>query len=329
MNEQGFVDRREQDWKRLSALCDAGESSLKYLKEDELREFFRLYRRVSTDLAVARTKTTNEPLIDYLNGLAGRSYGILYREPRKPFWGTLLAAIFLSAQTVRRNRWFVLMSALIFFGSAFFVYGLLSWVPETRDQLIPDGMASNFDAWKKGGFPDKTSSQSGFMVGFYASNNPRTAVIAGAVGAGSFGLASVYLLFENGAILGALAHEVAPLGKLGFLLSSISPHGVPELSGIIVAGSCGLLLGYSLINPGQRRRGDALKAAGKDAVVLLATSVCLMFIAAPIEAFFSFQGSVPQPVKVIVALISVIAWGIFWTFVGRTVEPATTSGASN
>ena len=320
MNEESFVDKREVDWKRLTALCDSAEAGLTRLTAGDLREFIRLYRRVSTDLALARTKSTNDPLITYLNDLVGRAYGVLYRSPRKPFLATLLATIALSTQTVRRNRWFLFTSASIFFGSAFLIFFLMSWVPAVKDTVIPPGMEKNFDGWKKGEFQEKSGSESGAMTGFYASNNPRTAIITGAVGAGSFGVASVFFLFQNGAILGALAHEVAPVGKLPFLLSSISPHGVPELSGIIVAGSAGLLLGYALINPGRRRRSDALKAVGKDAIVLLATSVVLMFIAAPIEAFFSFQPQIPQWLKVVVAVISVIAWAALWTGFGRNPE---------
>ena len=159
------------------------------------------------------------------------------------------------------------------------------------------------------------------MAGFYASNNPRTSIITGSVGAGSFGLISVYLLFSNGSLLGVLGHEMASVGKLGFLISSIAPHGVPELSGIIVSGSTGLLLGYAVINPGRRRRGAALAMVGKDAIVLLATSVVLMFIAAPIEAFFSFQPTVPQWLKAGVAIVSICAWAAFWTSFGKPAEP--------
>jgi len=323
MNEQSFVDRRENDWKRLTSLCDTADSSLKKLNIAELREFIRLYRHVSSDLALARTKSTNIPLINYLNDLAGRAYGILYRSPKRPFWATLVGAVTASTQTVRRNRWFVFTSASIFFGSAFFVFGLMSWVPDTRDLLIPPALEKEFDGWKKGGFEERSGSESGMMTGFYASHNPTVALVTGAIGAGTFGIGSVLFLFQNGATLGALAHEVAPVGKLGYLLSSIFPHGVPELSGAIVAGSSGLLLGYALINPGRRRRADALKAVGKDAIVLLGTSVVLMFMAAPIEAFFSFQPSVPQWVKVVVGGVEVCGWAAIWIFFGRTphVEP--------
>lgn len=318
MNEQGFVDRRELDWKRLGELSDKADASIKRLDAAELREFIRLYRRVSTDLALARTKSTNIPLISHLNDLVGRAYGILYRSPRKPVLGTLFAAIGVCTQTVRRNKWFLATSAAIFFGSAVFIFFLMDWVPAVRDQMIPEGMEKVFEGWKKGSFEERSGSQSGMMAGFYASNNPRTSIITGAVGAGSFGIISVALLFQNGAILGALAHEMASVGKLGFLISSISPHGVPELSGIVVAGGTGLLLAYAVINPGRRRRADALRLVGKDAIVLLATSVVLMFMAAPIEGFFSFQPNVPQWLKAAVAILELCAWATLWTFYARS-----------
>ncbi len=321
MNEQSFVDRRESDWQRLTALCDKGESGLRNLSGAEIRELVKLYRRASTDLSIARTKSTNVPLIAFLNDLSGRAYGILYRAPGKPFLKTLQEAVELSAQTVRRNRWFIFVSAAIFFGSAFFVAGILACVPDAKDKVIPPQMDKLFDSWRSGKFDERSSTESGMMAGFYASNNPRTSIITGAVGAGSFGVVSVYFLFNNGAILGALGHEMAVVGKLPFLISSIAPHGVPELSGIIVSGGCGLLLGYALINPGRRRRSDALKAVGKDAIVLLSTSVVLMFIAAPIEGFFSFQPAVPQWLKAAVACVSIVVWAIFWTSFGRTETP--------
>ena len=321
MNEQAFVDKRETDWQRLSQLCDDADNGLKRMSGQQILEMIRLYRRVSTDLATARTKSTNVALITYLNDLAGRTYGVLYRSPNKPFFQVIQGSIALSAQTFRRNRWFVLLSAVIFFGSAFFIGGLLTVRPDVKEVVIPAQMEPLFDHWKKGTFEDRGISGSGMMTGFYASNNPRTSIITGSIGAGSFGLFSIYLLFENGEILGALGYEMQTVGKLPFLVSSIAPHGVPELSGIIVSGSCGLLLGYAVLNPGRRRRADALRAVGRDAIVLLATSVVLMFIAAPIEGFFSFQPGVPQWLKAAVAVLEVIGWAMFWSSYGRQEKP--------
>ncbi len=317
VNEQGFVDRREVDWNRLAELCDKSDTSLKKLSGAELKEFIRLYRRVSTDLALARTKSTNIPLISYLNDLAGRAYGTLYRSPRKPFWGTLFGAIATGAQTVRRHKWFVLVSALLTFAPAFIVFFLMDSVPDLRDRIVTPDLEPTFKQWQTGQYPDHDASQSGMMAAFYASHNPEVAIITGAIGAGTFGTMSVYFLVKNGLMLGALAHDMRPVGHLGFLLTSICPHGVTELSGCVVSGSAGLLLAWALINPGRRRRADALKAVGKDAIVLLATSVILMFMAAPVEAFFSFQPQVPPWAKIAFAAASATAWACFWILFGR------------
>lgn len=313
MNEQGFYERRRQDWDRLCVLTDQAEFNPAQLNPNDLKEFVRLYRKVSTDLALVRTQSTNVALVDFLNSLVGRSYGILYRAPRKSLFSSLAGAVAVAAQTVRRRKMFVLVSATLFFGSWFGMFGLLSVRPDLREFLVPDQMKSSFDQWKSGNFPSRGSSESFASTGFYMSNNPRAAILTGAIGAGTFGVGSVFMVLTNGALIGTLSSEVLPVGKLGFLLSSIFPHGVPELSGLIISGSSGLLLGYALINPGRRRRGDALREVGPDAVTLLAISVTLMFIAAPIEGFFSFNPLVPGWVKVVVGSVSLTAWLIFWS----------------
>lgn len=322
MNEQSFFERRSPDWTRLMVLCDRADRSPSDLNSSELRELIRAYRRVSTDLAFVRTVSTNPDLVTYLNDLAARAYGVVYREPRQSLIKIIVDAVATAARTVRKCRWFVFASFVLFFGSAFAAFELSLNSVDARNYFVPSGLKAVFEQWKKGpaGLEERTGSEGAMMGGFYASNNPRTAIIAGAVGAGTFGVLSVYMVSENGAILGVLASELAPVGRVDFLLSSVAPHGVPELSGIIIAGAAGLMLGYALINPGRRTRGDSLRSAGKDAVVLLGTSVIMMFIAAPIEGFFSFNPHVSGAVKTTVAIISLIAWLAFWSSFGKTQE---------
>ncbi|MEZ0326433.1 MAG: stage II sporulation protein M [Fimbriimonas sp.] len=321
MNEQSFVERRDCDWKRLTELTNkAADKRLENLTGQELREFVTLYRRASTDLAIARTKSRNTLLADYLNNITLRAYGVLYRAPRAGFWAAMRNAAATSAQTIRARFRFILVAASIFFGASFLVYGTYANNPEAKDAIVGADSSRMFESWKKGEFQQNTGSQSAMMGAFYASNNPRVAIIEGAVGAATFGAASIYLLFQNGAMIGALASEMSSVGKLPFLISSIAPHGVPELSGAIVGGAAGLLFAWAVINPGRRRRGDALKAVAKDGMVLILTSVALMFIAAPIEGFFSFNPSFPQELKAGVALVSLIAWAAFWIGFGRTTE---------
>jgi len=320
MNEVAFVGKREADWKRLTFLCDRADSTIQMLRPEELHEFIRLYRRISADLALVRTKSTNIQLIDYLNDLAGRAYAILYKAPRKPFFKAIGDSIVGCAQTVRRCKFFVLASALLFVCSGLLTFGLMHFVPDTRTFFVPDNEKELFDQWKEGHFEERTGSNSTMMTGFYAVNNPTVSMQAGAISAATFGIGTAEILYQNGVIIGALAYEMNTVGKVGFLFASIMPHGIPELSGIVMAGSAGFVMGWALINPGRRKRGEALKAAGKDAITLLCTAVVLMFIAAPIEGFFSFNPHVPTPLKVVVIGVEAVFWGFFWVGFGRSEE---------
>lgn len=320
INETAFVDRREADWKRLTQLSDRAETSPQNLSPEEFAEFVRLYRRASADLAMIRTKSKNVQLADFLNDMVGRAYGILYREPRGSLGKALGSGVALAAQTVRKRKWFMLLSAILFFGSGFFSFFLMTVRPDTKAYFLPEGHEKMFEGWKSGEFDERDTSDNIVMSAFYASNNPRVAVIAGSVAAATFGIGTTYILVSNGYLLGTLAKELEPNGLIGHLIVSVSPHGVPELSGIVVSGAAGFVMAWALINPGRRKRGQALLEAGKDAIVLLLTAMTLMFIAAPIEGFFSFNRNVPNEAKAIFAIVSAIAWGFFWVGYGKTPE---------
>lgn len=323
MNEATFVERREPDWQRLTRLCDMADRSVSSLNASELHEFVRLYRRASGDLATARTLSTNAQLIDFLNDLVARAYGILYRSPRPGCLASIANSIQVAVDTVRRRRWFVASSLAIFLAGGLFSFFIMKAVPSTRGIFVPKQFENAFDHWKTGSFEERNADEAFGMTGFYASNNPRVAVFTGAAAAATFGLGSFYFVWQNGAIMGVLLHEVQPYGRIGYVVGSILPHGVPEISGLILSGAAGFVMGAALIAPGRRRRGDALRAAGKDAIVLLATGVALMFVAAPIEGFFSFSPSVPLPVKIAVGVVELVIWLTFWTYYGRgDAEPS-------
>lgn len=320
MNEVQFVHKREPDWQRLHTLTAKADVSPTQLTPAEIKEFVRLYKRVSADLALVRTKSTNIELIEFLNDLCGRAYGTIYRPRSRGVGKAFANGLATVAITFRRHFRFILASFLIFALSGVFSFTSMQFKPETRSHFISPGDEANFDGWKKGKFEERDFETSAGMSGFYASNNPRASLIAGSSAAVTFGLGSVYILYMTGAQFGALAHELVPVGHVDHLFISVSPHGVTELSGIFVAGGTGLLMGWTLLFPGRRRRGEALLAAGKDAIVLLATGILMMYIAAPIEGFFSFNPRVPDIAKIAFAAASAIGWFFFWYGYGRDRE---------
>jgi hypothetical protein len=130
------------------------------------------------------------------------------------------------------------------------------------------------------------------------------------------------MLFQNGAILGALASEMQSVHKLPFLISSLVPHGIPEMSGIIFAGAAGLRFGWAILVPGVYSRTESLRRSAKDGVTMIVTGVFLCFIAAPIEGFFSFSPAISQEVKFAFACVSLMGWIFFWSFFGKNAEPS-------
>lgn len=317
MNEILFVEKREPDWKRLNALTAKADASPANLTPDELEEFIRLYKRVAGDLAKVRTVSANVELIEFLNDLCAKAYGVIYRAPRANAFRAVGSAIKTAAQTARR-RWRALaLCTGVFLFAAIFANLCLTFAPDTRDYFVPEEWADMFRSWREGQMPERSFGDSLGMTGFYMGNNPRAAIATGAISASTFGVGSAALVFFNGGLLGALVHEMAPAGRVGYLLARILPHGVTELSGLIFSGASGFVMGAALIRPGRRSRGEALREAGKDALVLLVTAIALMFIAAPIEGFFSFNPAIPSWVKVVFAATSAAAWALFWMGYGR------------
>lgn len=319
-NEKEWVDKRLSEWQRLETLTRQSNSNRR-LKGRELVEMMSLYRRASADLATVRGASANPELAFWLNSVVARAYSQLYQAPRLGFWTVLTRALWRGADTVRRRRKPIYLSATLFFVFAFAAVLLVSVFPQTREVLVPPQMESSFDTWKAGMHEARSGSESILAWGGYSGHNPRVAIATNALSVATGGLYGIYALWQNGGILGVLAKEVAENGHLGFLLSSIAPHGVSEIGGIFVACGAGFLLAGALIRPGRLSRFEALKRAGQDAGVLMLLSLVMIFIAAPIEGFFSFNPAIPQWVKVVFALLHFAAWGAYFSGYGRSGLP--------
>jgi uncharacterized membrane protein SpoIIM required for sporulation len=321
MNEVVFIESRTPDWQRLSQLVEKADVSPKNLTSEELQEIIRLYRKCSDDLATVRTRSSNLQVITFLNDLVARAYSTLYRPKRKSIGEGIAEFVTLAAQTGRKLKFFVLASVLTFLLSAFVSFSLCRSGSEFRHVLEPSAYKDTFDQWKKGNIPERSTDESATATAFYASNNPLVSILMASIGAGSFGVGSGFELWNNGQMIGTLAYEMSTVGKLPFLFGSIMPHGVTELSGMVLAGASGYQLGWALIAPGRRKRRDALRDAGKDALIMLCTAVIMMFMAAPIEGFISFNPKLPMFFKVGFAIFGACAWGAFWLGYGREPVP--------
>jgi uncharacterized membrane protein SpoIIM required for sporulation len=314
-----FIDERKNNWKRLEELLSQLEfSSIKRLPREEVREFGQLYRRAAADLAIAREETRDPKVIGYLNSLVIRAHGKIYRAEGNGvnvIWN-FFAKDFPQAF---RNTW--KFTAIAF--SVFTIFGVMSFFLAYNDLNFADSLGleslryqvQNGDRWW-------LSLNEANQVGSsqILTNNIMVTFLAFAYGA-FFGLGTLYILAFNGLQIGGVLGVCYKIdGTFGNdLVTFMVGHGVIELSCIFIAGGAGMLIGYSLLNPGDLSRGNALKKAGMEAVKLVFGCACLLVIAGIIEGFLS-PSSLPASIKYSTGILTGIAMYSYLLLVGR-VKP--------
>jgi uncharacterized membrane protein SpoIIM required for sporulation len=108
------------------------------------------------------------------------------------------------------------------------------------------------------------------------------------VGFGVFlGIFPIFALAINGLVLGYVYFYVSDITPLRFF-SVILPHGLIELSALMIAITCGLRLGIAcLMALAQEDKRTPLRNAGRDVVNMLPVVFLLLIIAGFIEGFIS------------------------------------------
>jgi uncharacterized membrane protein SpoIIM required for sporulation len=107
------------------------------------------------------------------------------------------------------------------------------------------------------------------------------------------GVKTVVELFRNGIMLGSFMYYFFEKG-LGLRAASvIFIHGTIEISSIIVAGACGLILGKSWLFPGTYTRLEGLIRGAKDSLKIIMSVVVFLLVAAFFESFVTRHTEMP------------------------------------
>lgn len=317
MTAEQFADRRRTGWAELEAhIARARRGALRAVPAADLQRFGVLYRHAASDLAIARRDFPDQPVTEYLNGLCGRAHPLLHRgTPVRPsalphFYAAVLPGAVRSAR-----RYVAASLALTLCGV------LAGWLavrlrPDLAATLIPDSL---FDRMARGesntGIGDAPVAAS-FIIG----NNIKV-VLACFIGGMLLGIPTAITLLANGWMLGTLASSIHRDGLDYRFWAYIVPHGVIELSVVVLAGAAGLMLGDALLRPGLLRRGDALVAVALDAVVLAVGVASLLVIAGTIEGFVS-PSDLPTPAKYAVGAVTGVLLYSWLLLAGRSRSPA-------
>jgi uncharacterized membrane protein SpoIIM required for sporulation len=314
-----FVDERKNNWQRLEDLLSILEtSSIRGLPRAEVREFGELYRRAAADLAIARAETRDPKLVNYLNSLVIRAHGKIYRAENQGF--SLIWKFFAQdfPQTFRKN-WQYSFTAF----AVFLIFAVLSFFLCYNDIDFADVLGlseARFAAQSDTKWWLSLNEANQIGSSAILTNNIRVAFMAFAYGA-FFGIGTLLLMAFNGLHIGGVlgvCYKINP--AFGFdLVTFMVGHGVIELSCIFFCGGAGMMIGYSLINPGDLTRAQALKKRGIEAARIVIGCVFLLFIAGIIEGFLS-PSDLPAAVKWGTGISTGIAMYSYLFLVGRERE---------
>jgi len=317
MVAEDFVKAKRPTWSRLEELLNRiRRGRLAALSADELLEFGRLYRQATSDLAVARRDWPSHQIVQYLNGLVARAHGEVYRNEAATWRRIRDFVLVRFPQVWRQTAVFTLAAFLCFALPALIAY-IVSYVqPANASLLFPsaeqvvENIKEHREWWR-----DINTTGRGSNATLIMTNNILVSIKAFAGGV-LLGVYAVYLLINNGLMLGVIGGLSQYYGFSDRLWSFIAPHAAIELSVIFFAGGAGLQMAYAMIHPGLLTRSAALRQAAERAVVIMIGCIPLLAIAGTIEAFIS-PSDLPVWVKLSVSALTGIALYSYLLGAGR------------
>lgn len=294
MNLDRFLVTHQPLWDRLGQLTTKAERGLRGMPAAEIDELVRLYQRTSTHLSLSRTYYQDAGLVARLTGLVARAGAVVYGTRPKTLAtiGRFFTETFPAA--LWHNRRMVGVAAVLFYGPALALGLWLANTPAAIEAAAPAALRQayleeDFEAYYSSAPASEFAAQvttNNIQVGFMAFGGGVLLCVP-----------TAYLLVINGATLGVAAGLFAAGGQSAKFYGLILPHGLLELTAVVVAGAAGLRLGWTLIDPGDRSRSEALAEEGRRSVVLILGLVATFAVAGLIEGFVT-GSSLPTVVRV-------------------------------
>jgi uncharacterized membrane protein SpoIIM required for sporulation len=282
MDVDTFLATNQASWDRLSSLVGRAGRNVGRLSPDEIEEMVTLYQRTATHLSYARTTYRDPALTATLSSLVARAGAVVYGSRPRTLraLGNFFAVTFPAA--VWYSRRFVVVSAALLLIPAFAV-GL--WVANSPRAVEATGPKAVREAYVNQDFEQYyRSAPASEFASHVFTNNVQVSIYAFAAGI-AFALPTAFILIFNGANVGVAGGLFASVGQSAKFFGLILPHGMLELTAVIIAGGAGLRLGWTLIDPGDRTRGAALADEGRRALAIVAGLVVVFLAAGTIEGF--------------------------------------------
>ena len=318
MDVDAFVFSHRGTWQRLDHLV----KRRRHLSGAEVDELVDLYQRVSTHLSMVRSASTDSVLIGRLSSLVARARAAV-TGAHAPVWSEFARFWTVSFPVVayRAWRWWAVTAAL------FFTVAVLTgiWVagnPEVQaalntpaeiDQLVNHDFASYYSE----------HPAASFALHVWVNNSWVAAqCIAFAV---LLGIPIPLVLFQIAANLGMVGGFMVHAGKANVLFGLLAPHGLLELTAVFLAAAVGMRLGWAVISPGERPRGQVLAEQGRAVVAVAVGLVGVLLVSGLIEALVT-PAPLPTALRVGIGVVAEATFLAYVIYFGRRAVRAGESG---
>ena len=306
MDIDAFVATHQYSWARLGELTELARRPRR-LSPDQLDELVTLYQRTGSQLAHARVEYgADDAIVGRLTFLVAEAHGIVYgRRETSPGRAVVRFVTLTFPAATWAIRRFIVVAALLTVVPWIVLTAWIGVSPDAFDLTAdPAVTASYVDE----DFENYYSSQpaQNFASQVFL-NNVRVGILAFAAGI-LLCVFTVLILVVNGANVGVAGGLFTHVGEWERFWGLILPHGLLEISAVIVAGAAGLRLGWSVIAPGDASRWDSVTAQGRDVGNVVVGLVIAFGVAGLIEGFVTGR---PWPTSLRVG-IGVLAFVAFW-----------------
>jgi uncharacterized membrane protein SpoIIM required for sporulation len=281
-----FVRQHQGAWTRLEQLIRTS-SSPRRLSGDEVDELVELYQRTATHLSVVQSSGGDPVLVGKLSSLVARGRSAV-TGTRKGAWRDVVRFLTVDfPAVVYRARYWWGGVAVVFVLVSFAWAAYLVTHPDLRAQLLPPAEVKQLVDHDFQDYYSQAPAQDFALKVF--TNNAFVAALAIASGL-LLGLPVIYVLYGNASSIGVAAAFMVSAHKTSLFFGLILPHGLLELTTIFVAAGLGLKLGWTVVDPGRRTRGQALAEEGRALVIGAVGTALMLLVSGIIEGFVTPSG---------------------------------------
>jgi uncharacterized membrane protein SpoIIM required for sporulation len=322
MDIDRYIQRNDPTWRRLEQLSRTAARSVRRLGDDEVTELVHLYQLVSAHLSHVRTAYRDPDLVARLSRLLGEARVVIYRRRSSPAraLATFFGRTFPGA--VWHIRTFLAVSMACFLVPAISIGVWLANSPEVRDASVPPEVQQLVAESEFRDYYRSDAAQN--FAGQVTVNNIFVAFQAFALGVVPV-LGPLYVLVLNGLNVGVTGAVMHAAGEGPQFWGLILPHGLLEITAVLIAGAAGLRLSWAIVAPGDRTRADALREEGQRSVAIVLGLVVCFVVAGFIEGFITPSG-LPTALRVAVGVVVLLAFDVYISVLGRRAEELGSTG---